>query len=183
MDELSQLAKLIDIRNQTERKITDLIGRPAAIGHIGEYIASRVFNIALEQSASHKSSDGHFQDEPYKGQTVNIKWYALQEGILDITPEALPDTYLVLTGPKSSTLTTRGRVRPWTIEKVFLFDAKSLVHELQTAGVKIGIATSIRQRLWENAEIHPAVRNELFELSPAQRETLALFRSKADAHR
>src|SRR5574339_131973 len=98
MDDLIQLARLIDIRNQTEGEITALIGRPAAIGHIGEYIASRVFNITLETSASHKSSDGYFCDEPLRGHTVNIKWFAFQEGILDITPDALPDYYLVLTG-------------------------------------------------------------------------------------
>jgi len=178
MDDLIQLAKLIDTRNQTEREITALIGRPAAIGHIGEYIASRVFNIVLEESASHKSSDGYFSDDSLKGKTVNIKWYAFQEGLLDITPESLPDYYLVLTGLKSGTMTSRGRIRPWTIEKVFLFDAQSLVDELKLAGVKIGIATSVRQHQWEKAEIYPADRNNLFQLSQVQRDTLALFRSK-----
>lgn len=178
MDDLVQLATLIETRNQLEGKITALIGRPAPIGHLGEYIASRIFNIALEESASHKSSDGYFNVEPLKGQTVNIKWYAFQEGILDITPESLPDHYLVLTGLKSGTMTSHGRVRPWTIEKVFLFDAHSLVEELRLAGVKIGIATSVRQHLWEKAEIYPAGRNDLCQLSQVQRDMLALFRSK-----
>ena len=179
MDDLIQLAKLIDTRNQIERKITALIGRPAAIGHIGEYIAGRVFNIALEESASHKSSDGYFRDEPLKGRTVNIKWFAFQEGILDITPESLPDYYLVLTGLKSGTMTSRERVRPWTIEKVFFFDAQLLANELKLRGVKMGIATSVRRHLWEKAEIYPAVQNDVFQLSEAQRAALALFRVKA----
>jgi|SRR5581483_2274920 len=176
MDDLAQLAKLIEIRNQTEREITALIGRPAAIGHIGEYIASRIFNIMLEESASHKSSDGYFRDEPLKGQTVNIKWFAFQEGILDITPESLPNYYLVLTGLKSGTTTSRERIRPWTIEKVFLFDAQSLVSELKLTGVKIGIATSVKKHLWEKAEIYPANRNIMFQLSKVQCDELALFR-------
>ena len=175
MDDLIQLAKLIDTRNQIERKITALIGRPAAIGHIGEYIAGRVFNIALEESASHKSSDGYFRDEPLKGRTVNIKWFAFQEGILDITPESLPDYYLVLTGLKSGTMTSNQRVRPWTIERVFLFDAQALADELKRAGVKMGIATSVRRHLWEKAEIYPTGQNDVFQLSQAQRDVLALF--------
>jgi hypothetical protein len=178
MDDLRQLAKLIDTRNQTEREITALIGRPAAIGHIGEYIASRVFNIALEQSASHKSSDGYFHDEPLKGRTVNIKWFAFQEGILDITPESFPDYYLVLTGLKSGTMTSGERVRPWTIEKVFLFDTQSLANELKLTGVRMGIATSVRRHVWEKAEIYPANQNDLFQLSQAQRDVLALFHLK-----
>ena len=178
MDDLIQLAKLIDTRNQTEREITALIGRPAAIGHIGEYIASRVFNIALEESASHKSSDGYFRDEPLKGRTVNIKWFAFQEGLLDITPESLPDYYLVLTGLKSGTMTSRERVRPWTIEKVYLFEAQTLANELIQTGLKMGIATSVRRHLWEKSEIYPTGHNILFQLSQAQRDILALFRLK-----
>jgi hypothetical protein len=176
MDDLAQLAKLIEIRNQTEREITALIGRPAAIGHLGEYIASRIFNIMLEESASHKSSDGYFRDEPLKGHTVNIKWFAFQEGILDITPETLPDYYLVLSGLKSGATTSRESVRPWAIEKVFLFDAQSLVSELKLTGIKIGIATSVKNHFWEKAEIYPTNRNITFQLSKIQYDELALFR-------
>ena len=99
MDDLIQLADLIKKRNSLEHEITELIRRPAQIGHIGEYIASRIFHIALEESASRKSIDGRFSDEPLKGCTVNIKWYAMREGLLDITPGAPPDYYLVLAGP------------------------------------------------------------------------------------
>jgi hypothetical protein len=179
VDDLTQLADLIKKRNLLEREITALVGRPAEIGHIGEYIASRVFHIALEESASHKSIDGRFRDGPLKERTVNIKWYARREGLLDITPDALPDYYLVLTGPKSGAVTSRGQVRPWTIENVFLFDAQTLVDELKHGGVKIGVATSVRQHLWAKAEIYPAQRNDLLELSEEQREALMLFTSRA----
>jgi hypothetical protein len=182
MDDLLQLARLIQTRNQTERQITALIGRPAALGHIGEYIASQVFNITLEQSAAHKRSDGYFRDGPLKGYTVNIKWYAFQEGLLDITPEALPDYYLVLTGLKSAAVTSRKRVRPWTIERVFLFEAQALANELQQIGVKLGVATSVRQYLWQNAEIYPTLQDHLLQVSQTQREALALFRFRDDDH-
>ncbi|MBN1429655.1 MAG: hypothetical protein JXB07_14895 [Anaerolineae bacterium] len=155
MNDLRQLTKLIKKRNALECEITALIGRPAAIGHIGEYIASRVFHIALEESASCKSIDGHFEDGPLKYRTVNVKWYARQESILNITPDSLPDYYLVLAGPKSGATTSRGRVRPWVIENVFLFDAQPLVEELKCSSVKIGLATSVRQQLWTKAEIYP----------------------------
>ena len=110
-----------------------------------------------------------------KDRTVNIKWYAFEEGLLDITPEFLPDYYLVLTGLKSGAVSSRGRVRPWTIEKVFLFDAHLLEDELNKTGVKVGIATSVRGHLWKDAEIYPECHNKLIQLSQAQCEALALF--------
>ena len=44
-----------------------IVGRPALIGHVGEYIASRVFGIALEHSAANKGYDGRFTDGPLAG--------------------------------------------------------------------------------------------------------------------
>jgi hypothetical protein len=64
MDSLKHLADLIIQRNINEQEITALIGRPASIGYIGEYIASKIFNILLVESASQKSIDGHFMDAP-----------------------------------------------------------------------------------------------------------------------
>ncbi len=61
MDDLIQLADLVRKRNALERQITALIGRPAQIGHIGEYIASRILGIELKESESFKSIDGHFR--------------------------------------------------------------------------------------------------------------------------
>jgi hypothetical protein len=48
MDNLKELANLIEKRNEIDRKIADIIQRPAIPGHIGEFIASRVFDIQLE---------------------------------------------------------------------------------------------------------------------------------------
>lgn len=178
MDDLTQLADFIKERNQTERKITDLIRRPAAIGHIGEYIASRIFNIDLEESASHKGSDGYFQDGDLKGRSVNIKWYAMRQGLLDINPDGLPDYYLVLTGPESKNMTSKGAVRPWIVEAVFLFKADELIPQLEEAGVKIGIAASVKKQLWDSAQIYPHQTSNLLILTEEQRRLLALFSEK-----
>jgi hypothetical protein len=175
MNDLRHLADLIKRRNELEREITALIGRPAQIGHLGEYIASRIFNIKLVVSAAHKSIDGSFVDGSLQARTVNIKWYAMREAMLDITPDSLPDYYLVLTGPKSAAMSSRGRARPWTIDGVFLFHASGLVAQLNARGLKLGIATSVAQQLWEEAEIYPNQRCTSLVLSEDRRGQIALF--------
>jgi hypothetical protein len=132
----------------------------------------------LEESASQKGLDGRFTHGQLAGRSVNIKWYAKREGLLDVTPDALPDFYLVLAGPKSAASSSRGEDRPWVIENVYLFDAPQLVRRLRSRGVKIGIATSVRQQLWDEAEIYPTARNTRLILSNAQRKLLAHFQSK-----
>jgi hypothetical protein len=174
--DLQHLAQLIATRNAVGEEIADLIGRPALIGHVGEFIASRVFRIRLQESASHKGVDGHFTDGPLAGRSVNIKWYPKRQWLLDVNPAALPGFYLVMTGPKSGAVSSRGGIRPWTIEAVFLFDAQALFGHLQQRGVKIGIATSVIQEQWRRAEIYPTPRNPALVLSGEQRRLLGLFR-------
>ena len=70
---------------------------------------------------------------------------------------------------------SRGLVRPWTIESVFLFDAEALLERLRERGVKIGDATSIIRALWEKAELYPAQRNRDLILSEGQKRLLSLF--------
>lgn len=181
MDELSRLAELIKTRNAVASDIAAIIGRPAQIGHLGEYIAARIFGIELEESAAHKGSDGRFADGPLAGKTVNIKWYAKLEGLLDINPNAIPDYYLVLTGPRSAAASSRSGVRPWVIEAAFLFDADELVEALHRRGVKVGIATSVARQYWEEAEVYPSQHNLRLSLSPENRNLLALFGEGSNA--
>ena len=101
MSDLEKLAYLIRKRNQTASEIAELIERPAQIGHIGEFIAAHVFGISLMDSASNKALDGHFDSGGLQGSSVNIKWYAKNDGLLAITPDSLPDYYLVLTGART----------------------------------------------------------------------------------
>jgi hypothetical protein len=37
--------------------LSGLVGRPAIVGHIGEFIAARIFGISLAASATQKSID------------------------------------------------------------------------------------------------------------------------------
>jgi hypothetical protein len=177
MDELVQLADLIRRRNALGREITQIIGRPSLIGHLGEYIASRVFNISLEASAVNKGFDGRFCSGPLSGKSVNIKWYAKREGLLDIRVDAVPDFYMVLAGPPAKILHSRGEDRPWLIDFAYLFEANSLIQHLQLKQLKLGVATSISKDLWQAAEVFPNARNTLHPLMKDQCSMLSLFSS------
>ncbi len=71
--QLRRLAALIRQRNGIEREISEIIGRPAHPRHMGEFLAARIFNIRLSDSATTKGIDGHFVDGPLAGKSVNVK--------------------------------------------------------------------------------------------------------------
>ena len=131
MKELKRISDLLKKRRQVDEEISRIIDRPAIPSHIGEFIASRIFNIKLEASATAEGIDGVFVEGPLKRKTVNIKLYGKQEGILDITLKNLADYYLVLTGPKSPPATSRGESRPIVVSHAYLFDMKDLVRKLK----------------------------------------------------
>lgn len=172
---LEKLSYLIHSRNKLACEIAEIIIRPAQIGHIGEFIASKVFDIRLAESASEKAIDGHFSSGPLQGKSVNIKWYAKRENIVDITPGALPNYYLVMAGPKTPALSSKGQTRPWVINSVYLFQSEELMRDLSSRGIKIGIATSLREKYWIEAEIYPINRNETIYLNQEQVNLLKLF--------
>ena len=178
MSDLEQLAELVATHNSLAGKITSVIGRPALMGHVGEYIASRIFGIRLEQAATAKSIDGVFTEGPLVGRSVNVKWYGKLEGVLDLKPDLPPEFYLVMTGPRSAAMSSRGQVRPWVIDYVFLYDAANILSALRQRGVKIGIASSVKREYWEQAEIYPHQRLQSLVLSPEQRRQLSLFGSQ-----
>ncbi|MFZ4655405.1 MAG: hypothetical protein ACOYNY_00235 [Caldilineaceae bacterium] len=179
MKQLIQLAELLQQYNQIGQQIAALIGRPAQIGHIGEFIAAQIFTIELERSANAKAIDGRFQTGTLAGHSVNIKWYAKQENLLDITSAALPDYYLVLTGPQTPPMSSRSSVRPWLIQAVYLFDAPQLLTILQRQDVNIGIATSVKTALWREAMLYPQQQSTIYQLSDQQKAMLALFAKEA----
>lgn len=174
---LDRLATLLTEMNSIGNRISEITQRPATIGHTGEYIASKIFDIELEESASSKGIDGHFRSGQFVGKSVNIKWYSKLEYLLDITPQSLPDFYLVMTGPKGQAVSSRGGVRPWLINYVFLFNAAELVIELNARGVKIGIASSVRKHEWQAVEIYPNKRNMVYRLSEKQMAMILAFGS------
>jgi hypothetical protein len=179
MHELQHLSELLRERNGIDARISQLIGRPALQGHIGEFIGSKVFDIELERSATQKAIDGRFRSGPLAGPTVNIKFYAKQESVLDIHTTVQPDYYLVLAGPESSASSSRGKSRPLVVDHVYLFHAGAVVEAVRRRNVKVGIATSVPKRLWREAEIYPAQRNAELPVSPEQHSLLALFSSNA----
>ena len=175
MEDLERLAKLIRQKSLTDAEIARLIGRPAERSHAGEYIAANVFDISLEHSASQRGMDGRFATGSLGKKRVNIKWYGIMNGQLDVSPNPQPDFYLVMTGPKVPCGPSRGAVRPWTISHVYLFNAVRLMAELQRAGVRIGVATSVRRDLWAMAEIYPEQHNAMLLISEEQKRLLDLF--------
>ncbi|MCC6630203.1 MAG: hypothetical protein IT340_22715 [Chloroflexi bacterium] len=173
--DLERLASLLARSNAIEAEISAILGRPSHAGHIGEYVAACVFGIALEASAVNKAHDGRFVDGPLRGRTVNVKYKGGHDGLLDLNPNWLPDDYLVLTGPRTGPVSSRGLVRAFRISSVFLFDAAQLVERLHQRGVKIGPATSLHRQLWDEAELFPTQLNASLTLSDEQRCRLALF--------
>ncbi len=175
MSAIEHLARLIRERNLIEAGITEIIGRPAQIGHIGEYLASAIFGIDLEESATTPGYDGKFRDGTLIGKTVNVKMYGKREGMLDINETHVPDYYLVFTGPKTPPESSKGAARPWIISEVFLFDAPGLIKRVRARGVKIGVATSIISAEWDNARIFPSSPSSPLILSADQERLLGLF--------
>lgn len=175
-DNLKHIADLLHTRNTIEVKIANIIGRPAERGHIGEYIASLIFDIALEDSANFPGIDGFFRFGPPTEKSVNVKTYGKRETILDIQPKYIPDYYLVLAGPKTTATSSKGTIRPWVIDEVFLFEAKQLVKELHNSNLRIGTATSVRQYYWERARIYPVSSNSPLQLSKSQQNWIRLFK-------
>jgi len=159
-----------------DEKISNLISRPAEKGHIGEFIAANIFDIELNASASQKGNDGIFNSGILKGRTVNVKFSSKQNGFVNLQPDHTPDYYLVLIGPKSNTSSSRNRTRPWIITSVFLFDAQKLHNILKSRGVKIGIASSVHQNLWNEYEIYPTLTNRFVNLTKEQQKLLQLFK-------
>jgi hypothetical protein len=177
---IATIAGLLSKRNDIDASIAALIGRPMTSGHLGEWIAAHVFDIALEDSAAAPVLDGCFRSGPMQARTVNVKWYLKQEGVLDITDSAVPDFYLVMTGPHSTAASSRSSTRPWHIDAVYLFDAAELLAQQQARRVKTGVASSVMQAQWKAGEIYPA-HNSVLPLTPAQVSLLQLFASPAVA--
>jgi hypothetical protein len=169
------LADLIRRKNRIDNEIAALVNRPAELGHVGEFIAARIFGIRLHASATHAESDGVFVDGPLAGRSVNVKWYLKREGIIDVGPGGGCDYHLVMTGPHVAAVRTVGATRPWVIEAVYLFDTLQLQTEQRARGVRLGVASSVTEAQWQAAEIFPRARNPRLALNADQRALLALF--------
>lgn len=172
---VKRIAELLRERNAVDAEIAAIMHRPMTSGHLGQWIASQVFDIELEPTATAKAIDGRFRSGPLQGRTVNIKWYLKREGLLDMSESDQLDYYLVLTGPPSGAVSSHGGTRPWCIEGVFLFDARQLCAEQVERGVKRGTASSVLKRQWTAAEVYPAASNPLLAVTSRQADMLRLF--------
>lgn len=97
--------------------------------------------------------------------------------MLDVIKSPTLDYYLVLTGPKGALASSKGMLRPFCIESVYLFQSEDLLAALEATGVKVGVATSVRVAQWNAAEIYPSATNPALILTDRQRAQLAMFRS------
>ena len=169
MESLEQLAALLQQRNQIDSQIGTIISRPASTGHIGEWIASQIFDIDLATSANSKGFDGTFRSGPLEGKTVNVKLYGAHQKMLEDS-EHNSDYYLVLASPLSATTSSRGEIRPFSITTVYLFDTASLASATddKTNG-------GARSELWTATEIYPTATNLALPLTDEQRTKLAFF--------
>jgi hypothetical protein len=172
---LARAAALLRQRNMIDADLARLIQRPVTSGHLGEWIAAQVFGIELEASAVAAGIDGRFRSGALRGRTVNIEWYPKREGLLDTTESTALDFYLVISGPPSAAVSSRGTTRPWCIEAVFLFDARQLRSEQILRGVKRGVASSVLKQQWAAAEIYPSATNSQLAVTSQQAEQLRLF--------
>lgn len=177
---IPSLAQLLADRSGIDARIAALIGRPALPGHIGEWLAAKVFDIELAESATHKALDGWFRGPPQAGASVNVKLYGAQSGILDLTLDGPPDYYLVLAGPVAAAASSRGVHRAFAISGVYLFESGPLIAQLNARGVRVGVASSVRRALWEEAEVFPRASRTDLVLDTHQRAALELFDSTND---
>ncbi len=173
--ELARLARLLAQRNAIDAEIARLIDRPATRGHIGEYIASRIFDIELMDWATSRAFDGHFRSGPLAGKSVDVKFYGKQEALLDIHEDEQPDFFLVLTGNTAPATSSRGKTRPLVISHVYLFRGAEIAADIRRRGVRFGVATSVPKALWDCAEVFPEPRSSSLPLTPEQNSLLHLF--------
>jgi hypothetical protein len=75
---------------------------------------AQIFDIELEASAAAAGIDGCFRSGAPQDRTMNIRCYLKREGALDTTQSTAPDYYLVLAGPPSAAVPSRGTTWPWT---------------------------------------------------------------------
>jgi hypothetical protein len=81
---LESLPELLSELNTIGEKISEITQRPTTMEHTGEYIATEIFDIELEDLSNAKGIDGHFKSGSLAGRSVNDKWYGKLEYVLDI---------------------------------------------------------------------------------------------------
>ena len=133
-DDLRRLAELIRERDPIDRKIAAIISKPPFTKDVGRYIHFRIFGIEPRG----RGNNGRFISGPLQGKSVHVQTKTKWERQIDINDKNLPDYYLILVGP-----TSPEAAQPLVIDQVFLFEQRSLIAQLLSAGKKAGLATSV----------------------------------------
>jgi hypothetical protein len=175
LDSVTAVARLVRERNELEGEITRIINRPAVPGHLGEWLASQLFDIDLESPDSAEAFDGRFASGPLATRTVNIEWIGKRDEDLDLTSSRPVDFHLVFTGPKALALTTKGIARPLRINGCYLFDARGREARPDARGATPGAGSSVLAQEWDAAEIFPRPNNPLLPIGPETHGVLGLF--------
>lgn len=181
-EQAKAVAELLHERNAIDAAIAGIIDRPVTATHLGRWIAAQIFDIQLADSATSPIA-GRFRSGPLQGSTVSIRWYMKHEGLLDSSASPAFDYYLVLTGPPSPPVSSRGTMRPWCIEMVFLFNARQLRDEQIARGARLGTASSVTRQQWNAAEVFPSPGNRLLPVTPQQAGMLRLFGPRSEPPR
>jgi hypothetical protein len=174
LESVTAVARLVRERNEIDGEITRIINRPAVAGHLGEWLASQLFDIDLEPRDSAEAFDGRFASGPLATRTVNIEWISKRNGELGPTSSRAIDFHLVFTGPKALALTVKGLARPVRINACYLFDARELESRQAAQGPASGAASLLAEE-WDAAEIFPDRNSPLLTVGPEAHGLLALF--------
>ena len=115
---MGRIARMLQERNAIDEEIAAITGRPMTSGHLGDWDASRIFDIELEPSARRSEYRRRLPLCAAAGRLRQYQWYSKRDGVLDATGSERLDFYLVLTGPPSAAASSQGSTRPWRIDAV-----------------------------------------------------------------
>ena len=112
---------------------------------IGVDASTMEANAALRNIVRRDNGEGYREMLERLARESGVETPTAESLARDVRLEYVPDYYLVLTGPKSMATNSNDATRPWGIDEVFLFEAEPLIDRLRDRGVKIGVATSVRE--------------------------------------
>lgn len=172
--ELRQMAGLLRARNAIDDVIATITDRPVNPGHLGEWIAARIFPSNSSSRPLPGPSTAAF-DRSCRGRGGEREVVRQARGCAG-HDGAFVSRLLPRADRSALGRTHLTRYHPPTHDRVGLpFPAAKLAETIRDTGLKLGIATSVRNALWDAAEVYPEQCNPELPLSPQQRHLLALF--------
>lgn len=178
VNDLTHLADLIRIRNFVNSSISKIINHPAEVGHIAEYLLGKILDIELHDAANIKATDGIFRTGALAGKSVNVKYRAAQNRLLNLEevldPSLHAHFYLAVQGPKSPSKRSAGRELPFLIDSMYLFESTVLIPRITKPGQE-HLGRFVPTALWQEAMVYPEQINQALILTDEQKAALTLF--------